>query len=246
MEGILIIAAVTFILFLAAFVRSSLGFGDAVVAMPLLALVVDIKTATPVVALFATTIAISILLRNWQKTDLRATLHLVISSLLGIPLGLLIVKNLPEVILKVILGSIILLYGIYRFFKPGLKLKKDIPIVSFLFGFIAGILGGAYNTNGPPVVIYGTLRHWTPENFRATMQGYFLPTGLLITISHGVTGLWTSVVFKHYIVALPFVLLAVFLGGKFHHAAGAERFDRYVNSAIVLMGLLLILRVLFT
>lgn len=246
MEDILIFAVVTFILFLAAFVRSSLGFGDAVVAMPLLALVLDIKTATPLVALFATTIAVSILIRNWQKTDLRATILLVISSLLGIPLGLLIVKTLPETILKVILGSIILFYGIYRFLKPGVKLKRDIPLVSFLFGFIAGILGGAYNTNGPPVVIYGTLRHWSPENFRATMQGYFLPTGFLIAISHGVTGLWTSVVFKHYAIALPLVLLAIFLGGKFHHAASAERFDKYVNTTIVLMGLLLILRVLFT
>jgi hypothetical protein len=29
--------------------------------------------------------------------------------------------------------------------------------------------------NGPPLVIYGALRRWTPERFRATLQGYFLP-----------------------------------------------------------------------
>ena len=54
-----------------------------------------------------------------------------------------------------------------------------LSIVSFAtllrstFGFFAGILGGAYNTNGPPVVIYGSLRKWSPATFRATLQGYF-------------------------------------------------------------------------
>ena len=51
--------------------------------------------------------------------------------------------------------------------------------------------GGAYNTNGPPVVIYATLRRWPPSRFRATMQAYFLPSSLLIAAGHGLAGLWT-------------------------------------------------------
>ena len=32
--------------------------------------------------------------------------------------------------------------------------------------------------NGPPLVIYGALRRWSPQHFRATLQGYFLPASL--------------------------------------------------------------------
>lgn len=53
---------VLLILFLSTLVRSTFGFGDALVAMPLLALFIAIKTATPVVAIIAPTIAISLLI----------------------------------------------------------------------------------------------------------------------------------------------------------------------------------------
>ena len=72
-------------------------------------------------------------------------------------------------------------------------------------GFIAGSFGSAYNTNGPFIVIYGTIHKWSPEKFRATLQGYFLPTGLLIVISHGFGCLWNHQVFKLYLMTLPVV-----------------------------------------
>src|SRR5262249_25397617 len=57
------------------------------------------------------------------------------------------------------------------------ELKDD--RLAWLFGFTGGVLGGAYGMNGPPLVVYGSLRHWSPEHFRATLQGYFLPASLL-------------------------------------------------------------------
>ena len=54
---------------------------------------------------------------------------------------------------------------------------KDDRLAGF-FGFTAGVLGGAYGINGPPLAIYGTLRRWSPEHFRAMLQAYFLPASL--------------------------------------------------------------------
>ncbi|MCK4932915.1 MAG: hypothetical protein KAT01_12145, partial [Candidatus Aminicenantes bacterium] len=71
-----IILSLIVIFFISTFVRSSLGFGDALVAMPLLTLVVGLKTATPTVALVATTISITILVKNWKIADLKATFRL--------------------------------------------------------------------------------------------------------------------------------------------------------------------------
>lgn len=33
--------------------------------------------------------------------------------------------------------------------------------------------------NGPPLAVYGSLRRWSPQRFRATLQGYFLPASLV-------------------------------------------------------------------
>jgi len=141
MNEIIEFSVVVIIIFLSTLVRSSFGFGNALIAMPLLALVIGVKEATPLVALAGLVISLIMLIREWRELVWKDTLVLLISSLAGLPLGLLLLTALPE------------------------------PAVPF--GFLAGILGGAYNANGPPIVIYGVMRGWKKEAFRASLQGFF-------------------------------------------------------------------------
>ena len=110
----------------------------------------------------------------------------------------------------------------------------------YVFGFWGGLLGGAYNTNGPPVVLYGALRGWPPERFRATLQAYFLPANVLVWGGHGLSGLWTEEVIRLYLFALPLILLAIPLGTRLNRWMPTERFERLLYGALVLLGLLLI------
>lgn len=225
------------ILFVSTLVRSALGFGDALVAMPLLAMLVGVKTATPVVAFAASTIALVILLGSWRDVDVRATWRLVVSSLAGIPFGLLLLKFAPEAYAKGVLGALLVAYGLYNLFAPRLPAVES-DALAYVFGFAAGVLGGAYNTNGPPVVVYGALRRWPPESFRATLQGCFVLTGLMILAGHGLAGLWTPLVLKLYLWSLPAVLLAVFLGARLNRRIPRESFSRLVYAFLVVVGVL--------
>jgi len=228
------------ILFVSTFVRSALGFGDALVAMPLLALLVGVKVATPVVAFAASTIAVTILLRHWRSVDVRATWRLVVASLAGIPFGLVLLKYAPEGRVKFVLGVLLILYGLYSLLAPRLPVVRGEGL-AYVFGFVAGILGGAYNTNGPPVVVYGALKGWPPEYFRATLQGCFLLTGLMILVGHGVAGLWTPQVLKLYAFSLPAVMLAVFAGERLNRRLPREAFGRVVYAFLVVMGVLFLI-----
>ncbi|MBN1274031.1 MAG: sulfite exporter TauE/SafE family protein [Candidatus Aminicenantes bacterium] len=245
MDSGLIYSLVVLVLFSAAFLRSAVGFGDAVLAMPFLAVLVGVRTATPLVAFCASSIAFFILVGNWRKADWRATLHLILATLAGIPFGLFFITRLSEDILKTALGALILVYGAYRLFRPNIKkLGSSLP-PAYAFGFAAGMLGGAYNTNGPPIVVYGTMRRWDPEHFRATLQGYFLPTGLFILAGHGVSGLWTFRVLKLYLLAVPFVLLGVYLGGKLNRSLPLKLFEKWINIVLIALGILLVVRTVF-
>jgi len=233
----LVLPVVT-ILFLATLARATLGFGDALLAMPLLTFVVDVQTATPLVALVGLTIALSILSSTWRQVDVRVVWRLALASLVGIPVGLLWLKTAPEAAVKAILGVMLVLFGLYNLSKPRLpEIKRG--LWAYLAGFVAGILGGAYNTNGPPIIIYGTLRRWPPERFRATLQGYFL-TNVMIVAGHGLAGLWTRDVLRLYVYTLPVVMLAIFLGGKLNQRIPCGTFDRFVYTALVVMGILLL------
>jgi uncharacterized membrane protein YfcA len=237
------ILPVLLILFLSTLVRSTFVFGDALVAMPLLALIIPIKTATPVVAIIVPTIAISLLIKEWRHIDLKSTLKLIISTLAGIPFGILYLKSIPENIVNLFLALVLIVFSLYSLVKPALPRMKS-ENWAFLFGFIGGILGGAYNTNGPPVILYGILRSWKPESFRATLQSYFLPAGGAIMIGQGLAGLWTKTVLTTYLYSLPLVFLAIFLGLKISRKIPAEKFNKYVYVILLVLGLILLIKVI--
>jgi uncharacterized membrane protein YfcA len=239
MNMLTIILLTLIILFASTLTRSTFGFGDALIAMPLLTLTIGMQTATPLVAFVATTIAISIVWRSWRSIDLQATWQLIVSSLTGIPVGLLVLKTAPEEVVKGFLGLAVILVGLYNLVQPRLITLYQ-QKWAYLFGFVAGILGGAYNINGPPVVIYGALTRWPPDRFRATLQGYFLPTGLLILVGHGLGGLWTPQVLQLYALALPVVLAAIFLGDKLNQRIPPGRFERFIYMALIGLGFLLL------
>jgi uncharacterized membrane protein YfcA len=229
------------ILFLSTFIRSALGFGDALIAMPLLAIVVGLQVATPLTAMGATTIAIIILIKAWKKVDIKAAWRLVITTWIGIPIGIFFLKAAPELLVKSLLGIIITGFGLYNLIVPNLPRLLN-ENWAYLTGLIAGILGGAYNTNGPPVVIYGMLRRWDSEKFRATLQGYFLPTGAAILISHGIAGMWTPEVVHLYLYSIPVIIGAVLIGGKVNQLIPQGKFDKIIYGFLVVIGILLIIR----
>ncbi len=59
------------IVFLATLIRSTFGFGEGLVALPLLALIIPIKIAAPVVVLLSITVAAVVVVQDWNKIHFR-------------------------------------------------------------------------------------------------------------------------------------------------------------------------------
>ena len=225
----------------ATLLRSTFGFADALFAMPLLAIIIGLKTATPLMAIVAMTISTAILLKNWRDVQIKSARRLFLASLGGIPLGLLFLKGTHEGSMKLFLAVVIISFSAYSLLKPRLvPIESEKP--AYIFGFFAGILGGAYNTNGPPVVIYGSLRKWPPATFRATLQGYFFMAGIFICLGHGLAGLWTPTVLRLYLLSLPLVLVFIFIGDRLNRSIPAGKFDRIIHSLLIVIGLFLLVQ----
>ncbi len=237
--------AVLVILFFTTLIRAVFGFGNAVFAMPLLAMTpIGLKVAAPLMALLAVVLSLSILVREWRSVDLGSTWRLLIGTLPGIPLGLALLKGPHENTGKLILAVVIIGFALYSLLSPRLTaLHKE--WTAYPFGFVAGILGSAYNSNGPPIVIYGTLRRWSPERLRATLQGYFLPSGMIIAAGHGLGGLWTPALGRYLLASLPVLALSMWLGTCLSRAIPRGRFDRAIYILLLLIGLLLLVRTAF-
>jgi uncharacterized protein len=230
------------VLFLATFIRSALGFGEALIAVPLLALTLPVQVAAPLAVLVSITVAVVVVIQDWRNVHLRSAGWLVLSTLFGIPLGLLLLKTVPESIVKTVLGVFIIAFAIYSLTgrKPQLSNDRLAPF----FGFTAGILGGAYGMNGPPLVIYGVLRRWTPLQFRATLQGYFLVASVVGMAGYALTGLWTRSVSRYFLLSFPLALVAIFLGRAVHGRLNSAHFLICVNVGLALIGVILLIQAL--
>jgi uncharacterized membrane protein YfcA len=235
MEPMSVIVITAGVLFVATLARSTFGFGDALIAMPLLTLLVGIRSATPIIALIGSSVTLLIVWRSHARIDLAAIEHLTLSALLGIPVGIWLFTALPTGLVTAALGVCLVLFGGYALWRPSVAVVSDARW-AYPFGFIAGGLGGAYNMSGAPIVVYGTLRQWPPAEFRASIHGFYLPTGLLTLVGHGIGGLWTDTVWQISLVALPPAIVAVLLGERLNSAIPSERFAPIIHAALILLG----------
>ncbi|MFY9845756.1 MAG: sulfite exporter TauE/SafE family protein [Terriglobales bacterium] len=234
-------------MFFAILIRSAFGFGEALIAVPLLAFFIPLTVAAPLAVLVSITVAGIVVVQDWNKIHLGSAGWLVLSSLFGIPLGLLLLTSSHQRIVKAALAVIIILFAIYSLIgsligRAPLELSRDNRAWLMACGFFAGILGGAYGMNGPPLVIYGAMRRWSAQHFRATLQGYFLPASIIGMAGYWLAGLWTPAVNHYYLLSLPVTLLGVVLGRVINHRLRGEAFFKYLYVGLASIGALLLVQ----
>lgn len=191
-----------------------------------------------------TLLASLMLIKNHKHVLWKQALPLVLSSFLGIPFGIYLLKNGNPKIIEIALGIVIITVAIYNLFfsRQHHQLHKNLL---YVFGFTAGILGGAFNTSGPPIVIFGTLNSWTQTQFIGTLQGYFFPLDIYTLISQTIAGILTLKVLHYFLYCIPFSLLALLLGNKIRSKIPAGKFNQYVFMMLLVVGSVLLFRTLF-
>lgn len=226
-------------IFTATLIRSSFGFGEALIAVPLLSFFIPLEVAVPLATLVSITVAFIVVIQDRDKIHIRSASILIASTLFGIPLGLFLLTRAPENIIKFALAIFIMSFSLFCLvFRNKVQLKND--KLACFFGFGAGILGGLYGMNGPPLVMYGSFRRWSPQHFRATLQGYFLPASMVGMCGYWLAGLWVPAVTHYYFVSLPICLIAIFLGRLINRRFSGKAFASFLHIALIMMAAVLL------
>jgi uncharacterized protein len=231
------------VIFAATLIRSTIGFGEALVAVPLLALRTPVSVAAPLAVLVSIIVAGIVVVQDWRRIEFRSARGLILAALPGIPLGVLLLATANDHVVRLILGLVIIAFSIHALtFGRTRRLERDHAGWLMACGFLSGVLGGAYGMNGPPLAVYGALRRWSPQQFRATLQGYFLPVSLVGLAGYLVVGLWDAAVTRYFLWSLPGVAVAIALGRSINRRIQSDRFARFVYAGLVLIGAVLLLQ----
>ena len=232
------------IVFAACFTQGLSGFGSALVAMPLLSPMLGLRHAAPLVAMMSGTLQIVLLVRYRRAFNFRAVWRLLVASAVGVPLGVYGLRQIDERITLGLLGVVVLAYAI--FVLSGITPPRVTRgLWSYVAGLFGGVLGGAYNTSGPPVILYGDCCRWPPDEFKSNLQGFFSINNGFVLVGHAFAGNVTAAVGWDFLITLPAiaggVTAALLLDRFISHAV----FRKIVLVLLVLLGAQLLLRALF-
>ena len=238
----LVVPLVVLAVFVGALTRATFGFGEAVVTMPLLALLpIGLHTSASLVGLSGLTVALLSLARGLHDVDRRMLARLTVGTVVGIPLGVALLLAVPAPLMSTALGTVLVGYAAYALLpKPPVRAVH--ARWAYPTGVLAGALGSAYNFNGVPVVVFGTLRRWRPSVFRQTLQAHFLVSGVLVVAGQALGGIWTEDLPRLFALCLPALAAATVAGHRLHRRIPGDRFARYVYVLVLVLGSVLAAR----
>ena len=218
----------------ASFVQAVAGFGLPMIAMPVLVALLGLQTAVPLTAIIILELQLLMIARYRMALNARTVIRISGAAVLGIPIGVLFLSRIPEGIMVTLLGLLLIFYAFYALFNFPVPALKN-PYWAYIFGFLGGMGGGAYNMASPPMIIYGDTQRWGPELFKANLQGYFLIIGVVAILTHTLSGNVSGDVLQRSLIALPFVLIG---------AAGGFYLDRFIKAAVFRKIVLILMLIL--
>jgi len=235
MTAALIVAIILF----AAFLQCLTGFGFAAIIMPLLTLLLGLQTAAPLVALAGLTVYTINLMRYRQAIDFGEAWRLIAASILGVPVGIWALTNVDSSLVSRVLGWLLILYSVYALVRPSMSRPLSRWWV-YPAGFLAGCLGGAYNTPGPPAIVYGSQRQLPKDEFRAVLQTLFFFSALFVVTAHVLARNMTQQVFTYYLFAVPALIVGIVAGVRVDRHVDRARFRILISIMTMGLGLLLV------
>lgn len=232
MDTVLIVA---FIIYCAVLTQTLAGSGLGLVAMPFLVGLLGPLNAAALTAMVAFTIQIIILIRYKRDLKFDGLWRLAAGMIVGIPLGIEALSRLDERLILTALGLLLVFYSLYNLFTPTMpEIKRH--GWGFGFGFASGLLSGAYNTGGPPLVIYGMSRRWPNVEYKVNLQLLLLVSSSFVTFNHFLRGNYTGFVLENYLVALPMIALGATTGFYLDRFINAILFKRMVLVLLLIIG----------
>lgn len=220
--------------FLAGLTYGLTGFGFALVATPILVVLISPRVAVPAVLLMSMANGLLLLIASWRDIQPRRILPLALAGMLATPAGAYFLAHGSAAALKSFIGFVITLFALaflLGFQRPiGEEGPASIPI-----GLVSGFLNGSTGMSGPPVILFFTNQGVEQRAFRANLVAYFMALNLVTLPLYALHDLVTREVGMYALAALPALALGTWAGVRLAGRVNPRLF-RSITLLLVLMA----------
>lgn len=227
------------IAYLGGLIQGTTGFGIMLVALPLMVLFIDIKTAIPLIMMLAVVMNLILVRRLARHVEARKALPLLAAALPGVPVGVYVLHSVDRHWLELLVGAVVVGTAATRWLRgePGAELKKRWALAA---GFSAGFFGGSIGASGPPVIVYTTLQPWPRHETKATLVTFFTVGGVVIVGLQFFSGLITAAVVHDFAWCLLPLLAGVLTGVRIFDRIDEARYGLAVHVLLFALGAMML------
>jgi hypothetical protein len=229
------------VIFAAYVIRGIAGFGSGLIAVPLLSLAAPVPVVVPFVVTLDYIGSAGQGLKNLGQVGWRAQLLLVPLMLVGLGLGLFLLRTIPPALLPRTLGAFIIVVALSQWWLPVPRLAGSRALAA-VGGVLGGLVGTLFGTGGPFYVLYLRLCDLDKSAFRATFATNFLIDGGIRLVAYAVMGLYGRTTLIAVALALPVAAVALLAGGRIHTGLSQPGFLRLLSLLLLASGVALLLR----
>ncbi len=229
------------VILVAMFLRTVTGFGSALIAIPLLALLYSAKFAIPFIMLYECLIDLMILGKDSlkMKSELKDAWPLLISGLIGVPLGTEVLIHSNEWLLKILMGIALVFFSILMLFNWSLKLKRD-KTVSAASGLLGGFLCGSIGMPGPPMALLLSSQGFEKAAFRRLMVIFLTVIDFSTFFYFILIGLIDFEMLMQSLKLLPALIIGFLAGRSAFGRIDETNFRRLTLTITLIAGIILL------
>jgi len=231
-----------FIVFAASIIRGFNGFGFSATCVSGFSFILPVIEIVPIILALEVLISIFMVPYVWKKIDWDFVFKIIIGSLLGIPIGLYLLKHLNQQVVHLSACLLIIFFSILL--MKGYSNKKiNNNYGKFFTGIVSGTMNGLSTLGGLPVTLFLLITSIQPAVIRGSLAALFFLSDIyafLLSFFSGIVDMTTIYRIIPLIIILP---LGVFIGDKFFVKSKEATYRKVVIYFLIIVSIFGIIKI---
>lgn len=230
--------------FTAAFLKGLTGLGFSTICLGILVTFIDIRLAIPLVFIPSLSSNLMVMAQAGRFFEsLKRFWFLFLTAIPGLLMGVWFLDNRQDDLPKVILGCVMLLYGLWGL-KTGIVHMPDHreKQLKGIVGLISGLVNGATGSQIMPIMPYLLSLKMDRNLFVQTINTAFTVNTLIMMICLGKLGIMTWKTTGVSALGVIPVAMGIAIGGHIRKRVSDQVFRKMVLVFLILLGINLVLK----